>query len=107
MKKLTLRRISPLLLALSLLAAGCAKKPDACFTIEKGIPSSKVNDEVEVNAACSTDATSYLWEWGDGASTTGVKVKHKYNVAGNFTIKMTAKNDNRESATSRQVTIVP
>jgi PKD repeat protein len=87
--------------------AGCGKGPDACFTIEKGQPSSKITDDVEVNATCSADASEYVWEWGDGASTTGVKVKHKYNAAGTFTIKLTAKNDNKSSSTSRQVTIVP
>ena len=90
-----------------LLLAGCSKKPDACFTIEKGQPSSKLNDEVQVNAACSTDADSYLWEFGDGFSTTGATAKHKYNAVGNFTIKLTAKNSSKESSTSRDVTVVP
>ena len=58
-----------------LLLAGCGKKPDACFTIEKGQPSSKLTDDVEVNAACTTDADSYVWEFGDGFSTTGAKAK--------------------------------
>ncbi|WP_156126441.1 PKD domain-containing protein [Hymenobacter sp. DG25B] len=89
-----------------LLLASCSKKPDACFTIEKGIPSSKINDDVQVNAACSTDADSYLWEWGDGASDTGSTAKHKYNAAGTFTIKLTAKGNDRSATTSRQVTIV-
>ena len=60
-----------------LLLASCSKKPDACFTIEKGQPSSKLNDEVQVSAGCSTDADSYVWEFGDGFSTTGLTAKHK------------------------------
>ncbi len=91
----------------SLCLMSCSKKPDACFTIEKGIPSSKINDEVEVNAGCSSDADSFVWEWGDGASTTGIKTKHKYNAAGNFTIKLTAKGDGKSASTSKPVTIVP
>ena len=87
--------------------ASCSKKPDACFTIEKGQPSSKLNDEVQVNAACSTDADSYVWDFGDGYSTTGSTAKHKYNAVGTFTIKLTAKNSNRDASTSRDVIVVP
>ena len=89
------------------LLAGGGKRPDACFTIEKGQPSSKITDDVQVSAACSTDADEYVWEFGDGFSTTGATAKHKYNAAGQFTIKLTAKNSSRESTTSKQVTIVP
>ena len=98
--------ITPLLFGM-LVMVGCGKKPDACFTIEKGQPSSKLNEELEFNAACSTDAAEYVWEFGDGASTTGTKVKHKYNAAGSFTVKLTAKNDSKSSSTSKPVTIVP
>lgn len=101
------RTAMAVLMASGLLLASCSKKPDACFTIEKGQPSSKLNDEVEVNAACSTDADEYVWEFGDGFSTTGAKAKHKYNAVGRFTIKLTAKNDSKEATTSREVTIVP
>ena len=101
------RTASVALLLAGLALASCSKKPDACFTIEKGQPSSKANEEVEVNAACSTDAKEYVWDFGDGFSTTGAKAKHKYNVAGQFSIKLTAKNDSKESTTSKQVTIVP
>ena len=90
-----------------LLLASCAKKPNACFTIEKGQPSTKLNDEVQVNAACSTDADSYVWEFGDGSSTTGATAKHKYNAVGNFTIKLTAKNSSKETTASKDVTVVP
>ena len=62
---------------------------------------------MEFNAACSPDADEYVWEFGDGASTTGAKVKHKYNAAGTFNVKMTAKNDSRLSLANRTVIIVP
>ena len=107
MKNLFPRTPSVVLLLAGLALAGCSKKPDACFTIEKGQPSSKLNDEVQVNAACSTDADDYVWDFGDGFSTTGAKAKHKYNAVGQFMVKLTAKNSSKESTTSKQVTIVP
>ncbi|MCA8832823.1 PKD domain-containing protein [Hymenobacter pini] len=93
-------------LVIGLGLASCGKKPEACFTIEKGIPSSKVNETVELNAGCSTEATSFVWEWGDGSSDTGIKTNHKYNAAGTFTIKLTAKNDDNSASTTKQVVIV-
>ena len=51
-----MKKMLPLFLAALVGLASCSKKPDACFTIVKGQPSSKLNDEVQVNAACSTDA---------------------------------------------------
>ncbi|MBC6697494.1 PKD domain-containing protein [Hymenobacter sp. BT190] len=107
MKNLLSFCTSTAFLLAGLMLASCSKEPEACFTIEKGIPSSKINDEVEVNAGCSSDADSYVWEWGDGASTTGLKTKHKYNAAGTFTIKLTAKGDDKSSSTTKPVTIVP
>ncbi|GAA4054940.1 hypothetical protein GCM10022409_47600 [Hymenobacter glaciei] len=62
---------------------------------------------MEVNAACSTDADNYVWNFGDGFSTTGAEAKHKYNAVGQFTIKLTAKNSSKEPTTSKQVNIVP
>lgn len=73
----------------------------------KGVAWFQLNDEVEFNAACSPDVDEYAWEFGDGASTTGAKVQHKYNVAGTFNVKMTAKNDSKSFSASRNVTIVP
>ena len=87
--------------------ASCAKAPNSCFTIEKGQPSSKVNDEVEVNAACSSDADSFVWDFGDGYSTTGATAKHKYIATGTFTIKLTARNSSKETKASRDVVVVP
>ena len=89
------------------LSASCSKAPNACFTIEKGQPSSKVNDEVQVNAACSTDADTYVWDFGDGYSTTGATAKHKYNATGTFHIQLTAKNSNKETTAVRDVVVVP
>ena len=87
--------------------ASCSKAPNACFTIEKGQPSSKLNDEVQVNAACSTDADSFVWEFGDGSSTTGATAKHKYNAVGTFTIKLIARNSNKQTSSTRDVVVVP
>jgi gliding motility-associated-like protein len=43
----------------------------------------------------STNATNYLWDFGDGsATTTSVSPSHTYTIAGTFTIKLVAYNPN-------------
>ena len=102
---MTLRSASLATMALLLLAS-CSKKPNACFTVDKNT-STKVDEEIQFNPNCSTDADSYSWAYGDGATDTGSPVKHKYKSPGTFTVTLTAKNSSKEATTSQTVTIVP
>ncbi|GAA4013708.1 hypothetical protein GCM10022408_28530 [Hymenobacter fastidiosus] len=88
-----------------LLFASCSKKPEACFSVDKGSLSTKVNEEIQLNATCSNDADSYAWEYGDGAIEAGAIVKHKYLKAGTYTVKMTAKGDGKSDTASKEVVI--
>jgi len=55
--------------------------------------------------ASSADATSYLWEFGDGSISTAKAITHIYNVAGTYIATLTTKNDLNETSKS-QVTLV-
>ena len=92
-------------LSLLLLCGSCAKSPEACFVVDKGSLNTKVNEEIQFNAACSTDADTYVWEYGDGSSDTGAAVKHKYPQAGSYVVKLTAKNSSKTSAASKTVVV--
>ena len=52
---------------------------------------------VEANASMSYDPdgtiVAYLWNFGDGASATGVVVSHTYAVSGTYTIDLTVSDD--------------
>ena len=87
--------------------SSCSKSPEACFVVDKGSLNTKVNEEIQFSAACSTDADTYVWEYGDGSSETGATVKHKYPQTGTYTVKLTAKNSSKSSSTSKTVTIAP
>ncbi|MEW6995132.1 glycoside hydrolase family 9 protein [Colwelliaceae bacterium MEBiC 14330] len=72
--------------------------PTASFT-------SAVNDlTVSVNATTSSDIdgtiTSYLWDFGDGATATGVTAEHTYQAAGSYDINLTVIDDADDSSTS-------
>lgn len=40
----------------------------------------------------STNATSYIWSFGDGTFSTSIVPQHLYNAAGNYTVILTANN---------------
>ena len=87
--------------------SGCSKAPEACFVADKGSLSTKVNEEIQFSAACSTDADTYNWEYGDGSGDSGAAVKHKYTRAGSYEVKLTARGSSKSATTTRTVTIAP
>jgi PKD repeat protein len=96
-----------LVLAIPAGLSSCSKSPEACFVADKGSLNTKVNEEIQFSAACSTDADTYSWEYGDGSGDNGATVKHKYSKTGAYTVKLTAKNSSKSSSTSQTVTIAP
>jgi len=105
MKRPLIAKSLTLILGLAFGLSSCSKSPEACFVVDKGSLNTKVNEEIQFNAACSTDADTYVWEYGDGSSDTGGTAKHKYPQAGTYTVKLTAKNSSKSSSTSKTVTI--
>ena len=53
----------------------------------------------------SLDATSYLWDFGDGQTSTTLSPTHRYKGIGVYKIKLTAKNSDGESTMETTVTI--
>jgi len=86
--------------------SSCSKTPEACFTIDKEKPT-KVNEEIQFNAACSIEADTYVWDFGDGSTGTGSSTKHKYPTAANYVVKLTASNKNKSATSSQNLTITP
>ena len=43
---------------------------------------------MQFDASASTGATTYLWDFGDGATGTGMKVSHIYQQAGTYSVKL-------------------
>jgi hypothetical protein len=55
-----------------------------------------VNVIIEFDASNSYDdegIVSYFWEFGDGSTATGQQISHKYSNSGNFTVKLTVKDN--------------
>ncbi len=67
------------------------RQPDADFTTDALTYCQ--GDTVRVNNN-STDANSYVWNWGDGQSSSGSNPTHVYQTGGNFTIYLRAERTN-------------
>lgn len=106
MKKKTLTIMIGLFSAGVLFISGCTKTPSPCFSVDKG-GVAKVNEEVQFDASCSANATSFTWDFGDGSSTSGSSVKHKYTTAATYVVKLTATNKKKSEVLVKNVTINP
>ncbi len=84
--------------------SSCTKTPTPCFSVDKG-GVAKVNEEVQFDGACSTNATSYTWDFGDGTSTSGNPVKHKYTTAATYAVRLTTTNKKKSETLVKNITI--
>jgi PKD repeat protein len=109
--------LSSILLAISIafITISCSKKSDpapvivpdpvACFTIS---PSASVMVGQNITATnCSSNATSYLWEDGDGYSSTNKDRNVSYVNTGTYTLKLTAQGNGKVNITSQVITVSP
>jgi PKD repeat protein len=63
---------------------------------------------VQFDAACSTNTTSYSWDFGDGtAIASGVTAKHKFSAAKTYTIKLTVANSKSTVVNAQDLQILP
>ncbi|UMY53577.1 MULTISPECIES: S8 family serine peptidase [Paenibacillus] len=72
--------------------------------------SAKKNKNVQFNAKASRDVdgeiVSYSWNFGDGDTAVGSKVKHKFTTAGTYTVELTVTdNDGASGKTVHTITI--
>jgi len=89
-----------------ILLTGCTKTPTPCFSADNG-SAAKVNEEVQFDPSCSKDATSYFWDFGDGTSTYGNPVMHKYANTGVYMVKLTASNSKKSASVIQNVAVNP
>lgn len=96
-----LQQLFILIVAIFLLAA--CSRPIAQF--ETPQTAYKAQSEITFSNK-STDAESYLWDFGDGNTSTDKEPKHTYNKEGTYTVTLTAKDTkNKESITTQTVKV--
>ncbi len=88
-----------------LLSASCTKgpKPMAVFTFDRN--ESLARDTVRFTNI-STDATVYLWDFGDDSVSTIENPIHAYQQPGTYAIKLTANGQGGESSISHEIIVL-
>ncbi len=75
-------------------AADIVPVPKAAFDATPGIPLTASVPLMVSFTNLSTNADSYLWDFGDGSTSTQTNPQHTYTTKGSFTVKLTATNKN-------------
>ncbi len=84
--------------------ASCAKQPMSCCDL----PTTGITGQaISFNSTCSTNASKYEWDFGDGNKSTDANPTHTYTTAGVYTVKLMAmsKNEKKMDETSKSITI--
>lgn len=102
-------RLIPTILSASVLVACTEEEPTtseamACFDYT---PSTEimVGDEVSFSN-CSENAIEYAWDFGDGEVSSQDNPSHIFESAGEFTVTLTASNENGTNDVSKTVTVM-
>ncbi|MBN2214396.1 MAG: PKD domain-containing protein [Bacteroidales bacterium] len=95
------------LFLLFLFFTGCEKEkeddaPSACFTYEP--ETITAGSEVTYNSSCSKNAVGYLWDFGDGSTSTEANPIHAFLNTGTYTVSLTVTNNGDSDATSESLT---
>ncbi|MEM6319405.1 MAG: PKD domain-containing protein [Bacteroidota bacterium] len=79
-------------------------KPVAAFSAPE---EACIDTEISFSdASCNTDEDQYLWDFGDGNTSTETNPTHTYESTGNYTVRLTVNNDCGGNSTSRLVRVV-
>lgn len=74
--------------------------PVAAFTATPVFPAELLVPATATFTNLSTNADTYLWEFGDGSTSTGFSPQHIYTVGGTYHVKLTATNSTNGCAIS-------
>lgn len=75
--------------------AGCKKdfQPEACFTTSNN--QYTIYDNIEFDN-CTSEGSTYKWDFGDGTTSTQINPVHKYDQPGEYRVSMKASSKNDE-----------
>lgn len=91
----------PVLAGLAILIASCAKEP-----VLSGIQATIDGYKVSFSASASNTET-WLWDFGDGNTSTEAAPVHEYLKSGTYTVNLTASGKGGEVKATKQIEITP
>jgi PKD repeat protein len=90
-------KLLPIIFVLFVFVMGCNKRPVADFTVNISNPDT---DQLIEFTNTSADGKTYVWDFGDGTTSTEMSPSHSYSEAGAYLVELTVyskKNKNVDS----------
>lgn len=94
--------LMPVYILLAFSLASCEKEPPSITEID-----AEVNEYTVNFSAVVTEASSYLWDFGDGNTSTQEAPVHTYEMSGAYTVTLTVTGDGGEATSTIDVEILP
>ncbi len=76
--------------------------PTASFS---ALSSADVDEVITFNAVMDANATTYMWDFGDGHFADGPNAEHAYHSAGNYTVTLTMSGPGGDASAAQAVTV--
>lgn len=95
--------ILPVIILIGILLPSCQKKPTACFDSAPSVP--VIHYDVHFTN-CSTEGSSYEWDFGDGSMSRLIAPSHAYENAGTYMVKLKAFSRNGHKSDECSKTII-
>jgi PKD repeat protein len=99
--KKTILHLIPAFAALVMIASSCAKEPTL------GEIQATMNGYSVSFSAVAENADAYLWDFGDGLSSTEATPVHVYLMSGKYTVSLTLSSKGGETKATKEIEITP
>ena len=105
-----MKHCSLLFFSILFIFSGCSKKSDpvptnqltSCITVQSG---TLFAQQSILFTSCSKQASTWLWDFGDGGGAATENPTHTYNAAGTFTVKLTTSDGKNTQVSTLQITV--
>ncbi|MGC1631016.1 MAG: PKD domain-containing protein [Gelidibacter sp.] len=95
--------------AIGLLATGCSSDDDSNDDVRKPLPIAKFSETIADLKVTfkneSTNAKTYVWDFGDQKISTEKDPVHEYSEGGTYAVKLTVTGDSGENSTTKSITV--
>ena len=97
-------KLFSILFCVFIVVSSCTKTPMACCMLPE---TGTIGQPITFSSTCSTNASKYKWDFGDGNTSTDANPIHIYLTAGTNTVKLMAmsSNESKMAETSKSIKI--
>ena len=87
--------------------ASCKIAPNPCFVVLTPADSIRVGYAVRFDASCTSDASKYYWDFGNGQTSTAIVTQVKYDTTGSYKVALTVGSTGKSGSTTKTIVVNP